>query len=252
MSGEFKRIGEYDCLMAEVLRRNPEYAKEAKAIKDEWGRHAKSTEFGFHLSDEYATFCKKRNLKIHPDSFLDPDDLSNPVQRSPFKESPSGHIQMVTIEAYDEKENLVYRLKPKRDKIYLEIDRFIGKEVFEAKIKPFLKRLRTDNRRRLDKIRRNTKLWDLIVVEGKTIKEAACNLKEKPNTIAKAAIRAYELITGKPFTKNSYKQEGMAEPGVCAKCEKYDSCVSLCLKAEKFAGADDVGMKDYLPSKPIE
>jgi hypothetical protein len=117
----FEQTGEYDCLMAEILRRNPEYCKEARAIKNEWDRHVKAC----HTSDEYVAFCKKWKLKIHHGYFLDPDDLSNSVQRSPFKESPSGHIAAVLVEGRDKEGNVVYRLKPNPDKVYLEIDRFI-------------------------------------------------------------------------------------------------------------------------------
>jgi radical SAM protein with 4Fe4S-binding SPASM domain len=241
MKKTFKQIGEYDCLMAEVLRRNPEYAQEAKVIKDEWARHVK----GPHLSAEYAAFCEKWNLTTYLDSFLDPDDLSNPIRDNPFKESPSGHVKHVLIEGYDREGNVIYRLKPNPDKVYLEIDPFTTKEVLAAKIEALISHLRTGKKKRIDTIKLDIKVFDLLTLV-KTVTEIALTLNEKPDTIANAGIRAYNRITGKSYEKDAYKKLGMAEPGICDKCKTRNTCEGPCPKAEKYASQDKVPLKERL------
>ena len=39
--------------------------------------------------------------------------------------------------------------------------------------------------------------------------------------------------------------------GLCNKCEKRDTCIALCKKAEAYVNKDSVVQKELLPSKPL-
>lgn len=257
----------------ELLRRNPEYKKEAEAIKNiakefstciETWDNPTSREKGFSLSEKLRPFLEKWGLSrwIDPDTKKSiADALGNYRPRNPFvfvegKTSSSYAAFGPCVLNYNEENNSSFR---EMYHVLIHPHLINSKERFlkymEKTIFPTLKARKeyetgdkAKMRERGDTLKKDLVIWDAFFTDKQTMKAIAKERNQSPSAVEKSLKRTYIKVMGRPCNAGDLTTTRLSTPGEtpCQKCIrlntakcKPDSCIEL----KRSIGAIDAGDK---------